>query len=202
MSGERLASVKQGLYASLQRERAKDKLALVSIGNDLHVLSEFSDTDQAQKQAIENLRTEPVPYPRLYRALIKTLDLFDQTTKGFPQRRRLLVISTGRNEASAEQSAVGGFRDDDVIARANQANVVIDAIGVPAPLPPRMISLVPPRSIAFADSQLSSNSNAKDFKFRPDNPWTHILMLWRRSFAPPAGSICGKIRHDPTSEIG
>ncbi len=70
--GERLASVKQGLMHLFKEKRVKDKLALVSIGNDLHVLSEFSDTDQAQKQAIENLRTEPVPYPRLYRALTKT----------------------------------------------------------------------------------------------------------------------------------
>ncbi len=164
MSGERLASVKQGLMHLFKEKRVKDKLALVSIGNDLHVLSEFSDTDQAQKQAIENLRTEPVPYPRLYRALTKTLDLFDQANKGFPQRRRLLLISTGRNEASAEQSAVGGFRDDDVIARANQANVVIDAIGVPAPLPPRMISLVPPKSIGFGDSQLQQQLERQRFQ--------------------------------------
>jgi hypothetical protein len=164
MSGERLASVKQGLIHLFKEKRAKDKLALVSIGNDLHVLSEFSDTDQAQKQAIENLRIEPVPYPRLYRALTKTFDLFDQANKGFPQRRRLLIISTGRNEASAEQSAVGGFRDDDVIARANQANVVIDAIGVPAPLPPRTISLLPPKSIGFGDSQLQQQLERQRFQ--------------------------------------
>jgi len=164
MSGERLASVKQGLLHLFSEKRAKDKLALVSIGNDLHVLSQFSDTDQAQERAIETLRTEPVSYPRLYRALTKALDLFDQTNKGFPQRRRLLVISTGRNEASAEQSAVGGFRDDDVIARANQANVVIDAIGVPAPLPPRMISLIPPRSIGLGDSQLQQQLERQRFQ--------------------------------------
>lgn len=153
MAGERLGSVKQGLLQLVNNKQPKDKLAIVAVGSDLHLLSDFSTDDAAQRQAIEHLRADPVPYPRLYRALIKSLDLFDQAEKGFPQRRHLLVISTGRNEASTEQSAAGGFRDDDVIARANQANVVVDAIGVPVPLPPRTISLAP-GSFNFGDQAI------------------------------------------------
>jgi hypothetical protein len=145
MAGQRLASVKQGLLGIFSRKHAKDRVALVTIGNDLHTIADFSKSDEALKQAVnDQLRAEPTAFPRLYRGITKAFDLFDQADQTFPARRRMLVVSTGRNEATAEQAAAGGFRDDDIIARADQVHAVVDAIGVPVPLPTTPITLIPP----------------------------------------------------------
>ena len=142
MAGERLASVKDTLLNIIKSKQTKDRVALVTVGSDLKTLADFSASDQDLQQAIQGLHAESEAYPRLYGDLIQAIQIFDQVDSSFPPRRRLLFVGTGRNKATGDQMAAGGFRDDNVIDHANAANVVIDAIGVPYPLPPKVVTLM------------------------------------------------------------
>jgi len=145
MRGGRLDSAKEGLRGVLSGNyrQGRDRLTLVTIGTDFRVVSDFSANDAALLQAIDHIRVEPVDYPRLYWGMTQALQLFEGLDSTFPKRRRMLLISTGRNDAPNNQAA-GAIRDNDVIEHAKNAQVTIDAIGIPSPLPARTISLVPP----------------------------------------------------------
>jgi hypothetical protein len=105
----------------------------VAIGVEAYILADFRSSDEALKRAIQSLGTEPTALPRVFRGLDRALDLYESASSSFPKRRVLLAVGTGRDEGAATAGA-GGFRDDDVVTKAKRFNVVIDAIGVPAPI--------------------------------------------------------------------
>lgn len=120
MAGEPLEEISKALNAMVDRASSADRLALVTFADDVRLESGFGDSKERLRAAIGAL----APRGRtteLYLALFRALELFDESP-GLPARRRLLVISDGKDEGEA-------YRLDDVIERAGQREVLVDAIG-------------------------------------------------------------------------
>lgn len=119
MKGDPLADTKRALLSFLGRARPEDHIALVSFADEDKIESSFEETREYLAEAVRNLQTRG-KRTGLYQALYKSLDTL-QSAK-LPKRRRIIVISDGKDEGSAEGP-------DSVIAKSRALGIPIDAVG-------------------------------------------------------------------------
>ncbi|HEX4966505.1 MAG TPA: FHA domain-containing protein [Thermoanaerobaculia bacterium] len=119
MAGAPMAGVKRALLALLQESGPQDRVALVSFADDVRVDSPFGASAAEFKAVVERLAPRG-HITELYKGVFKSLELF---TPGLPERRRLVVVSDGRDEGVA-------YKLDDVIEKARQGEVPVDAVGL------------------------------------------------------------------------
>jgi hypothetical protein len=120
MAGRPLVELQRALTRLQNELTERDKLALVSFAGDIRVEAPFGATPEQLRRSIPALRARGNT-TELYRALFKSLELL--AAPELPARRRVLVISDGKDEGTA-------YRLDDVIGLARSREVPIDAIGL------------------------------------------------------------------------
>jgi Mg-chelatase subunit ChlD len=121
MKGAPLADTQEALLSFLGKVRSQDHIALVSFADEDKIESSFTDTREQLAQAIRNLQPRGTQ-TKLRQTLYKALDMFDRAK--VPERRRLLVISDGRDEGSVEsirnvidKATKSSFTPIDVVGR-------------------------------------------------------------------------------------
>lgn len=121
MQGDPLADTREALLTLIGTDatRPQDAIALISFADQDRVESSFKQSREDLARAVRNLRTRG-KLTKLYQALYRTLDLL--SADGLPKRRRLMVISDGKDEGSTEDA-------ESVIAKAKALNIPIDAVG-------------------------------------------------------------------------
>jgi len=120
MAGEPLAEMRRALATLVAEAAPEDQVALVTFADEAVVASPFGAPRDSLLAAIDGLATRG-RITELYQGLFKALDLF--ATPGLAERRRLIVISDGKDEGEAYQL-------EDVITRARQLQIPVDAIGL------------------------------------------------------------------------
>jgi VWFA-related protein len=98
-----------------------DRAALLTVGENVDVLSDFTSDPQALASKLDSLS------PRdnktlLHEALSRALDLERRSEPGLPTRRVIVVLSDGKDEGS-------GLKDEDVVQKIGQDRLPIYAIG-------------------------------------------------------------------------
>jgi Mg-chelatase subunit ChlD len=119
MAGEPLRQIQSSLLALVKDLQPQDRIALVSFADDIQVEAPFGTPVEQVRARISALAPRG-RITELYRALFKS---FEQFTPDLPVRRRVLVISDGRDEGEAYQL-------EDVIRRAQELEVPVDSIGL------------------------------------------------------------------------
>lgn len=120
MEGQPLRDVKAALEAFADKINPKDFVALVSFADEWKEESSFGDSHDKLRASIKNL-TAKGNQTKLNTALFKSLGLFN--AQNLPLRKRLIVISDGRDEGSY-------YRQEDVIAEARSKRIPVDTIGI------------------------------------------------------------------------
>lgn len=126
MAGAPLDEVKRSLR-SLFGDRRSLQIGLMSFGNKSDVVFEIDNTGEAGllTKAVEQLKDHgSKSQTKLYQALYEALDYFEDTSKtvDLPLRKRILVISDGKDEGSSVSSK-------NVIDRSLGLGIPIDAVG-------------------------------------------------------------------------
>jgi hypothetical protein len=119
MRGEPLFSMKLALRAFIERTRPEDRIALITFADEPRLEAKFGERRDILERAVWGLRHRG-HYTVLYEALHDALQLLD--APGLPERRRILVISDGKDEGSARSV-------ESIIATAQQMGVAVDGIG-------------------------------------------------------------------------
>jgi Mg-chelatase subunit ChlD len=119
MRGEPLFSMKLALRAFIERTRPEDRIALITFADEPRLEAKFGEGRDVLERAVWDLRHRG-RYTVLYEALHDALQLLD--APGLPERRRILVISDGKDEGSARSV-------ESIIATAQQMGVAVDGIG-------------------------------------------------------------------------
>lgn len=119
MAGRPLRETRRALLSLLKDLQPRDQVALVSFADDVRVEMPFGPPGDQIRARVNGL-TPRGRITELYRALFQSLSLF---TPDLPGRRRLLVISDGKDEGEA-------YSLDDVIELAQEREVPVDAIGL------------------------------------------------------------------------
>ena len=119
MRGEPLAQMRRALLSLLRDLRPQDRIALVSFADDVRIEAPFGASASVLQERVRKLAPRG-RITELYRALFKSASLF---TPDLPARRRILVISDGKDEGKAYQL-------EDVIRLAQQKQLPFDAIGL------------------------------------------------------------------------
>ncbi len=120
MTGKPLAELKQALAALVEEIRPQDRMALVSFADEFRQEIEFTSDSRQLREVIEGIEARG-RITELFKALFKSLELFDEP--GLPARRRLVVVSDGKDEGEA-------YRIEDVIEKARSLHVPVDGIGL------------------------------------------------------------------------
>jgi von Willebrand factor type A domain/FHA domain len=120
MNGKPMKDVKAALYELLGLAGPEDRITLLSFAEDLRTEAPFGASAATLRDAVNNLAVRGSS-TELYRSLFHSLDLV--AANDTPLFRRLIVISDGKDEGSA-------FRLDDVVARARDLSISIDAFGL------------------------------------------------------------------------
>ncbi|HBL27944.1 MAG TPA: hypothetical protein DD490_13985, partial [Acidobacteria bacterium] len=128
MAGAPLAGLKAALKNLAASRGPQEEIALVSFADDVLVESPFGAPQGELGTAIDRLATRG-RITELFKALFKALALLEEKPG---TRRRLLVVSDGRDEGTAYQL-------DDVIERARSLGIPVDAIGL-SKIDPRYLS--------------------------------------------------------------
>ncbi|MCK5229393.1 MAG: VWA domain-containing protein, partial [Desulfobulbaceae bacterium] len=119
MEGDPLKDTRKALLSFLARARPEDRIALVSFADEDKIESSFEETREYLAEAVRNLQARG-KWTVLYQALYKSLDTLQSAN--LPKRRRIMVISDGKDEGSAEGP-------DSVIAKSRALGIPIDAVG-------------------------------------------------------------------------
>jgi len=120
MSRGPLEQIKKALSVLLKKVRAEDRVALISFADEEELESSFGEPRSHLTKAVDGLKTRGQK-TRLYQAIHRSFDRFEDAV--LPQRRRIIVISDGKDEGS------GGIAAD-VINKARALNIPIDTVGV------------------------------------------------------------------------
>ena len=96
-----LEDVKEALLLFLGKARARlrDKIALISFADEEKIASSFGQTRDQLDDAVRSLRRRGNK-TRLYQTVYKALDMLQ--VANLPQRRRIIVMSDGKDEGSTE----------------------------------------------------------------------------------------------------
>jgi hypothetical protein len=96
-----LDDVKEALLVFLGKARARprDKLALIAFADEEKIVSSFEKTRDQLDDAVRNLKSRGHK-TRLYQTVYKALDMLQGAD--LPKRRRIIVISDGKDEGSTE----------------------------------------------------------------------------------------------------
>ncbi len=122
MKGDPLKDTRDALLAFLRIRRADrpdDRVALVSFADEVAVESSFEDKPDQLFEQVRGLRPRG-RFTRLYQALYTALDMLQAPR--LPERRRIIVISDGKDEGSAESL-------ETVSRKARERGIPIDAVG-------------------------------------------------------------------------
>ncbi len=119
MAGAPMAEVKRALLSLLHDAGPQDRVALVSFADDVRVDAPFGASPAELEAAIGRLAPRG-RITELYKGVFKSLSLF---TPDLPERRRLVVVSDGRDEGEA-------YELDDVIEQARRSEIPVDAVGL------------------------------------------------------------------------
>ncbi len=126
MAGAPLEDIKDSLF-SLLGDRHFLQVGLISFGNESRVEFGIDQEDEGKllTDAVHNLKDHGGrSKTKLYQALYEALDYFDESSKtaDVPSRKRILVISDGKDEGSSISA-------QNVIDRSKGLGIPIDAVG-------------------------------------------------------------------------
>jgi Ca-activated chloride channel family protein len=131
MAGSRLRLASVAARSFLGRLRPSDQAMILGISSEVQVLAPLSTDRTVQARAVESLR--PWTSTALNDAIVAAIDRLREA-RG---RRGLVVLSDGEDRYSEA-------RDDDVLARARRADVMV----YPVALGPRLPPLFPQLAVA------------------------------------------------------
>ncbi|NJL26544.1 MAG: VWA domain-containing protein [Thermoanaerobaculia bacterium] len=120
MAGAPLQTIKSALDDLVAQVRPQDRLAIITFADDVGIAVGFSNDAGALRAAIRGLESRGHT-TELHMALFKALGMLE--IAGLPPRRRLVVISDGKDEGTA-------YRLEDVIERASKLHIPVDSIGL------------------------------------------------------------------------
>jgi VWFA-related protein len=115
------AEIRKAVKTWIGAFNRNDRAALLTVGENVEVLSDFSSDPQGLAAKLDSLS------PRdnktlLHEALSRALDLERRSEPGLPTRRVIVVLSDGKDEGS-------GLKDEDVVQKIGQERLPIYAIG-------------------------------------------------------------------------
>jgi Mg-chelatase subunit ChlD len=119
MSRGPLDEMQEALLSFIGKARPEDHIALVSFADEDETVSSFEDTREHLSEAVRSLRTRGNE-TRLYQTVYKSLELF-QGAK-LPKRRRVIVISDGKDEGSIESP-------ESINRKSDALGIPIDTVG-------------------------------------------------------------------------
>ncbi len=129
MRGEPLETVRRGLRDAVKRARPQDRVVLASVADDLRWESQWDSDADDVRRAIDSLEARG-SRTRLWDATHQAAKELTSTDKPseFPQRRRILIVSDGHDEGSADITLDGLIE----LLRLLDPVLVVDAIAITA----------------------------------------------------------------------
>lgn len=119
---DRFAQIRQGLQQWIEMMGEKDRTAIVTFGETVKTLQDFSADKNMLKQRVEELALTD-RHTRLHDGLVRALDLGRRADDGLPRRRVIVVLSDGLDDAA------GGRSREETLARIKEEPVPVYAIG-------------------------------------------------------------------------
>ena len=121
MAHRPLEDIKEALLLFLGKARARlrDKIALISFADEEKIASSFGQTRDQLDDAVRSLRRRGNK-TRLYQTVYKALDMLQ--VANLPQRRRIIVMSDGKDEGSTETPFI-------VATKSMTLGIPIDTVG-------------------------------------------------------------------------
>jgi len=120
MRGRPIEAMQRALAGFAARARTWDKIAVLTFADDVRTDLPFDTDRSALATVLQSVQTRCCN-THLYDALSASIDLLKAS--GLPPVHRIMVISDGKDEGSRTSS-------EDVVKRAKNAHVAIDAIGI------------------------------------------------------------------------
>ncbi len=121
MTGEPLTELKKAVGVLVDEVRPQDRFALVTFADEFRLeTGGFISDQQRLRQIIAGIEARG-KITELFKALYKSLQLLEQP--GLPQRKRLVVVSDGKDEGEA-------YTLEDVIGKAQELRVPVDSVGL------------------------------------------------------------------------
>jgi uncharacterized protein YegL len=120
MRGRPIEAIRRALAGFAARARPWDKIAVLTFADDVLTDLPFDADRSALATVLQSVHTRCCN-THLYDALSESVDLLNAS--GIPPVHRVIVISDGKDEGSRTSS-------DEVVKRAKDAHIAIDAIGL------------------------------------------------------------------------
>ena len=130
MKGKPLDAMKAGLITFLRETSTQDRLCLVTFADDIQVNVPFGSTSGDMERGIQKLAPRG-KITELYKGLYKCMELL--RAPGLPERRRLLVITDGKDEGVA-------YSLEDVLSQAKRQGTPVDTVGI-TQIDPKYLSI-------------------------------------------------------------
>ena len=121
-----MALMRESLSRFVERMGPRDRGTLLTFGDDVRPLVDFTDDRSELLDQINGLRLSDMT-THLHRGLVRVQELGRRRDDGLPRRRLAIVLSDGKNEA------LGGETREEVLASLRRDGIPLFALGFYAP---------------------------------------------------------------------
>ncbi|MBZ0265916.1 VWA domain-containing protein [bacterium] len=122
MAGKPLEDMKKALSDYIDRLRAQDRVSIVTFGDKVEIVSDFSMNRDYLKERVAGINVAGST-TELFYGVFKGLDHLIQSP-GIPSRRTILVLSDGKDESQSKAYSLA-----DCVDKAKGAKIPISTIG-------------------------------------------------------------------------
>jgi formylglycine-generating enzyme required for sulfatase activity/Mg-chelatase subunit ChlD len=126
ISAEQFEQVKKALNAWIEALGEKDRMAVLSFGNEVSVLVDFTQNATLLQLAAGKLKLADTK-TKLHTALLRSIEMGSRKDAELPPRRAIVLLSDGVDDYT------GAMNREEVVERIKVAKVPIFAVGFPNP---------------------------------------------------------------------
>ncbi len=119
-----MLKVKAAIKTWAANMKEKDRIAVMTFGDDVKTLTDFTGDKNAVNAAVDSI-TNNDRSTQLYGALSQSLKLATRNDKGLPKRRNIILITDGLNDYA------GGISENDVYAQLKAALIPVYSMQMP-----------------------------------------------------------------------
>lgn len=113
-----MQQVKNSIKTWAADMKPQDKMAIITFGNDVTVMSDYSDDKNVINASVDNI-TNNDNNTRLYGGLKEALRIAQRADAGLPKRKNIILISDGVNDYS------GGISENDIYTELKNALIPV-----------------------------------------------------------------------------
>lgn len=124
LSGRQFSALKSATKTWADKLSEKDRMAILTFGNDVTVVQDFTDDKAAIGNAVDNIQNND-GNTKLFGGIEEAVKLCGRNDAGLPKRKAIILLTDGVNDYA------GGIDEETVIKNARESSVPVYSIWTP-----------------------------------------------------------------------